>query len=84
MAEKTQLTFEEKIRVAFAHFILGIEMQHIAFMMGVNIGRISEACSTAEAAFDRDKPPRLKREKKNGDEQTPLALVSGPAAGPAA
>ena len=41
---KTALTPEEKITAAFMHYVRQIDVQDIAMMYGVNMGRVSEAC----------------------------------------
>jgi hypothetical protein len=50
MAEKTQLTPEEVFKVAYLHFVMGVEMQALSVAFSVNIGRISEACTVMEYA----------------------------------
>jgi len=40
---KTNLTPEEKLRAACAHLLDGIDQHKIAFIYGVNAGRVSEA-----------------------------------------
>ena len=42
---KTALTPEEKITAAFMHFVRHVEVQDIAMMYGINMGRVSEACN---------------------------------------
>ena len=46
------LTPEEILRVAHAHLVLGIEQHHLASIMGVNSGRINEACRAIEWAME--------------------------------
>jgi len=41
---KTSLTFQEQITAAHLHFVQGLDQHIIAFAMGVNMGRINEAC----------------------------------------
>ena len=70
MAVKQELTAEEVIRVAYGHFILGIEQQSIAAMFGVNSGRVSEACQAiwATAEDPREAYRALKKEENAHDE----------------
>jgi hypothetical protein len=51
MAKKSKLTFEEKIKAAYLHFLCGISQQNIAIAFNVNIGRINEAVSQVKAAL---------------------------------
>ena len=53
---KTALTFEEKITAAHLHYVQGIDQHVIAFAMGVNMGRINEACVTIRKALGHIKP----------------------------
>lgn len=53
---KTALTFEEKITAAHLHFVQGIDQHVIAFAMGVNMGRVNEACVTIRKALGQIKP----------------------------
>lgn len=77
---RTSLTPNERIRVAFAHFVLGIEQQHIAMLLAVNMGRVNEACraiqlaahdpkGTVERMESNEKTWRLDRRQRY-DEQT--------------
>ena len=50
MAMKSSLTPEEKITAAYAHFVHQIEQQTISLILGVNLGRVNEACKTIGAA----------------------------------
>lgn len=55
MAErKTSLTFEEKISVAFMHYVRQIDQQDLAMLYGVNGGRVNEACLTVKKALQPD------------------------------
>ena len=48
---KTNLTPEEKLRAACAHLLDGIDQHKIAFIYGVNPGRVSEAIMDARKIF---------------------------------
>lgn len=52
---KAILTFEEKIAVAWAYFVRGVDQQTLAGIYGVNSGRISEACSSIERVLKDEK-----------------------------
>jgi hypothetical protein len=54
---KTQLSPEEKIIAAYHVLVVGIETQHVASMMGVNLGRVSEACTAVKKAVGWIKLP---------------------------
>jgi hypothetical protein len=60
---KTALTFEEKITVAFMHYVRQIDQQDLAVLYGVNGGRVNEACLTVKNALV---PPVLVVERHNG------------------
>lgn len=53
MAEqnRTSLTFEEKIIVAWSYHVRGISQQDLAAIFNINSGRISEACKSVERAL---------------------------------
>lgn len=53
---KTALTFEEKITVAFMHYVRGIDQQDLAMLYGINMGRVNEACKAIQAALHREVP----------------------------
>ena len=54
---KQNLTPEEKIKAAAAHELLGIDQHHLAFIFGVNQGRVAEAViALRKAAGYPDKP----------------------------
>ena len=61
MAEqnRTSLTFEEKIIVAWSYHVRGISQQDLAAIFNINSGRISEACKTVERALKEEKVARL-------------------------
>jgi hypothetical protein len=66
MALKQQLTFDEAIRVAFAHYCLGVEQQTLAAMYGVNQGRVNEACKAIKRAVSEQRKPRDAGESGEG------------------
>lgn len=47
---KTSLAPDEKLRVAFAHIVLGVDQHVLAAMYGVNPGRVAEAVTQVRAA----------------------------------
>ena len=56
MALKTSLTFEEKITAAHLHYVQGLDQHVIAFAMGVNPGRVNEACVAVRRTLRNEKP----------------------------
>lgn len=48
---KPDLDFEERIRAVYAHFVDKVPQQAVATLLGVNIGRVNEACKAAEHAL---------------------------------
>ena len=52
MASKTALTFEEKVTAAWMHHVHGVDQHIIAMAMGVNMGRVNEACVAVRKALD--------------------------------
>ena len=56
---RTSLTFEEKIIVAWSYHVRGISQQDLAAIFNINSGRISEACKTVERALKEEKVARL-------------------------
>ena len=52
----TELTPEQKITIAYMHYIRGIQQQDLAAMYNVNSGRISEACRLVGSAVDMTPP----------------------------
>lgn len=56
---KTALTFEEKITVAFMHYVRGIHQQDLAILYCVNMGRVNEACMAIKTALN-EPVPRLR------------------------
>jgi DNA-binding transcriptional regulator LsrR (DeoR family) len=49
---KTALTFEEKIKVAYLHYVRGVDQQDLATAFEVNSGRINEACKVIKDALN--------------------------------
>jgi DNA-binding transcriptional regulator LsrR (DeoR family) len=50
MSKKTSLTLDERITAAYLHYVQGIEQHVIAIAMGVNMGRVNEACLAIKRA----------------------------------
>ena len=50
------LTPDERLRAAYAHFVLGLGKQDIAAIFGVSSGRITEACVAIEMAMNDPLP----------------------------
>ncbi len=50
-ADDRSLTADEVLRVAYASLILNVEQHNLAAIMGVNSGRINEACRAIEWAM---------------------------------
>lgn len=50
------MSAHEMIAVAHCHFNRGVAQQDIADLMGVNIGRVNEACKLIGAAVGLCKP----------------------------
>ena len=48
---KTALTFAEQITAAHLHYVQGIDQHVVAFAMGVNSGRVNEACLAIRKAL---------------------------------
>ena len=48
---KTALTFEEKITVAWAHYVKGYPQHDLAAIYNVNAGRVAEACTAIRDAL---------------------------------
>lgn len=60
MRERTgALTFEEKVAAAHAHFVHGVDQHVIAALLGVNQGRISEACTAVKLGLEVPYAARL-------------------------
>ena len=51
---KATLTTEEKITVAWAHYVKGINQDTLAQLFNVNQGRVNEACKAIYAAVTDD------------------------------
>ena len=47
---KTALPFEEKITVAWAHYVKGYPQHDLAAIYNVNAGRVAEACTAIRDA----------------------------------
>ena len=58
---KTALTFEERIKCAYLHFVRGISQQDLATAYEVNQGRVAEACLAIKSAGED--PMRFARER---------------------
>lgn len=52
---KTALTFEERITVAWGHYVKGINQHTLAALFNVNAGRVAEACTAIKAAAENPK-----------------------------
>lgn len=85
MALKHALTFNECIKSAYLHYVLGVEQQHIAMAFEVNIGRVNEACVTIKEALSgkgltRSARKRVKAqvEQIDGGETPVLRLAHRP------
>ena len=52
---KSGLTPQEVLRVAHAHLVNGLDQHHLASLMGVNQGRISEAVQAVQYTMDHPK-----------------------------
>ena len=51
-ANPRTLSFEDKVRVAWAYYCESIPQQTLASLYGVNSGRISEACTSVKNALE--------------------------------
>jgi len=49
---KTSLTFEEKITVAFMHYVRGLHQQDLAILYCVNMARVNDACQDIKRACE--------------------------------
>jgi len=58
---RTALTFEEKITVAFMHYVRAIDQQDLAMLYGVNGGRVNEACLIVKNAL-QPRPVAVERD----------------------
>jgi len=58
MSHKAELTFEERIKCAYLHYVLGVEQQALAVAFEVNGGRINEACLAIKMAAESPKKVR--------------------------
>lgn len=50
MTSKSDLTYDEKLRAAYAYLINNVAQHHIAALYGVNQGRVSEAVAMVAKA----------------------------------
>ena len=57
MSRKTALTFDERITAAYLHYVQGVEQHVIAMAMGVNMGRVNEACVAVRKALTPNSAP---------------------------
>jgi hypothetical protein len=48
--KRPRLSANERLRVAFGHYILGIEQQDLAALFATNQARINEACRRIRSA----------------------------------
>lgn len=55
---KGELTFKERIKAAYLHYVLDMPQQEIAVAFEVNIGRVNEACLAIELAANDPKAVR--------------------------
>jgi hypothetical protein len=55
---KTELTFEERIKAVYLHYIAGTAQQDLAIAYEVNIGRVNEACLAIKIAATHPKEAR--------------------------
>lgn len=70
---RKNLTPEERLRCAYAHYVLGIEQQHIAMLMAVNSGRVNEACKGIQQAMLDPKGVRVPAEAESPPAASPEA-----------
>lgn len=55
---ESALTPHERMRCAVAYYCNGVQMEVIAEMMGVNNGRVAEACTAIKLAAENPKLAR--------------------------
>lgn len=60
----SDLTPEDRIKAAFMHYVRGIAQEDLATMLGVNQGRINEACLAILKAAQEPRMVRRYREHK--------------------
>ncbi len=53
--DSPSLNFEQRLRAAHAHFILGVKQHDVAAILSVNAGRVAEACKAVELALQDPK-----------------------------
>jgi len=56
--EKTKLTPDEKLRVAFGYLCLGMSQHQLVALFNVNPGRINDAISDVREVLDWPKPEK--------------------------
>jgi DNA-binding transcriptional regulator LsrR (DeoR family) len=55
MMRKGALSFDEKVTAAYLHYAQGVDQHVIATAMGVNQGRVNEACVTIKRALNHER-----------------------------
>jgi hypothetical protein len=55
MEHKTSLSPAEKLRIAVAVLVDGMDQHKIAALMGVNAGRVAEAVNAVRKALERNR-----------------------------
>ena len=76
---KTFLTPAERLRCAYAHYVLGIEQQHIAMLFAINSGRVNEACKAIYEAMLHPKEVRIPAQAAAGAAQAVAGAPTAPA-----
>jgi hypothetical protein len=74
MPRKSQLTFEERIKAAYLHSVLGVDQQALSVAFEVNSGRISEACQAIAYAAADPKGVKQLVEAHYGDKEEIRAI----------
>lgn len=69
MHKRAALTPEERLTAAYTHIILGVEQQHIAMTLAVNMGRVNEAIQAIRVAIN-DPKGTVERAKASGAQET--------------
>lgn len=78
IAEKADLSTEERITVAYLYHVRGVEQQDLAAAYNVNSGRISEACTAIAMAAQNPKTMRRAMERTDVKQtDSPRLLVAG-------
>jgi hypothetical protein len=73
--KKPYLTPEERLRVAYAHLVIGIDQQDLSAIFTTNVARIHEACKAIKLAMDH---PLEVGNAKQVPEASPVHGGSGP------